>query len=90
MKKRMPRMAFPPAAMMVRLAMASWETIFHRTQAMARGTCSAAEYQKMVTEKMKASQQSAAALMRGFGGSAAMAPYLRAARANAQRLRRKK
>jgi hypothetical protein len=41
---------------MVQLTAASWETIFHRTAMMAQGTCSAAEYQRMVLEKLAAMQ----------------------------------
>ena len=67
--------------------MASWETIFHRTVMMATGTCSAAEYQSMVSEKMAASHASMSALMAGESGEAVIAPYLTAASANAKRLR---
>ncbi len=79
--------AFP--FMMGRLAMASWETIFHRTRMMVDGSCSAAEYQKMVAEKVAAAQMSTFAMMTGRGQEAALAPYLRTARANARRLRSK-
>jgi hypothetical protein len=47
--------------MMADLAMASWETIARRTAMIARGTCSPAEYQCMITEKAAALQQSAIA-----------------------------
>ena len=72
---------------MASLAMASWETIFHRTVLMASGTCSAAEYQSMVSEKMAASRASMTVLMAGGSGEAVIAPYLTAASANAKRLR---
>ena len=72
---------------MMDLTFASWETIFHRTVLMASGTCSAAEYHSMVSEKMAASQASIRALMTGGNGVAVIAPYLKAASANAKRLR---
>lgn len=72
------------------LMLASGETILRRTMMMAQGTCTAAEYQLMVTEKIMAAQMSALALMTGRGVDAAVAPYLRAARSNARRLRRKR
>jgi hypothetical protein len=86
MKKRSSR-SLP--AMMTRLTLASWETIYHRSMMMAQGTCSAAEYQRMVVEKAAAMQASALALMTGRGNAAALAPYLVRSRANARRLRRK-
>jgi hypothetical protein len=76
-------------AMMTQLAMSSWETIFHRSLMMAQGTCSAAEYQRMVMEKAAAMQASTLALMTGRGHAAAVAPYLVRSRANARRLRAK-
>lgn len=75
--------------MMTQLTLASWETIYHRTLMMALGTCSAAEYQRMVMEKAAAMQASTLALMTGRGHEAALAPYLVRSRANARRLRRK-
>jgi hypothetical protein len=74
---------------MARLTAASWETIFHRSAMIAKGTCSAAEYQRMVMEKAAAAQRSMMALMAGKTASAVVAPYLSRARANAKRLRRK-
>src|SRR5580693_2304799 len=41
-------------AMMTELTLSSWETIFHRSLLMAQGTCSVAEYQRMVMEKAAA------------------------------------
>ena len=82
-----PFYAFP--FMMGRLAMASWETIFHRTRMMVDGSCTAVEYQRMVAEKVSAAQMSTFAVMTGRGQEAALAPYLRTARANARRLRSK-
>jgi hypothetical protein len=75
-------------AMMTALTLSSWETIFHRTMMMAQGTCSAAEYQRMIMEKAAAMQASTMALMTGRGNAAVLAPYLVRSRANARRLRR--
>jgi hypothetical protein len=82
-----PSLAFP--LMMARLSAASWETILHRTMLMAQGSCTAAEYQRMVAEKIGAAEMAAVALMTGRGQKAALAPFVRAARANAKRLRRR-
>ena len=76
-------------AMMTQLALSSWETIIHRSLMMAQGTCSPAEYQRMVMEKAAAMQASTLALMAGRGSAAALAPYLVRSRANARRLRQK-
>jgi hypothetical protein len=75
--------------MMAQLAVASWETITRRTLMMAQGACSAAEYRRMAAEKVAAVQISAAALLRGRGQTAVLAPFVVRARANAKRLRRK-
>jgi hypothetical protein len=85
------RVASPLALpmMMARLTAASWETIFHRTAMMANGTCSPAEYQRMVLEKATAARHSMMALMTGKSPMAVLAPYSSRARANARRLRRK-
>jgi hypothetical protein len=77
------------SAMMTQLTLASWETIFHRSMLMAQGTCSGAEYQRMVMEKAAAMQASALALMTGGGHAAVLSPYLVRSRANARRLRQK-
>ena len=69
--------------------MASWETIARRAAMIARGTCSPAEYQRMVIEKTAALQQSAIAVMTGRGNKAALAPWHKRATGNARRLRRK-
>jgi hypothetical protein len=74
--------------MMTQLAFASWETIYRRGLLMAQGSCSAAEYQRMVMEKAAAMQASTLALMTGRGHAAALAPYLVRSRANAKRLRK--
>lgn len=83
----MPHSLLDASWMLTRLATASWETIFHRTVLMASGTCSAAEYRRMIAEKMDASYSATMALLTGQGGTAASTPYLHAATANAQRLR---
>ena len=79
---------FALAVMMTRLAMSSWETIFHRTVMMAQGTCSPEEYHRMTAEKVAAVQQSMVALVTGRGQAAALAPFVARTRANARRLRR--
>ena len=89
MKKRTRRSAAGLPVVMAQLTATSWETIFHRTAMMAQGTCSAAEYQRMVAEKVAAMQASTLAAMTGRGHSAILAPYLKRSRANARRLRRR-
>ena len=76
--------------MMMELAFASWETIGRRTLMMAQGTCSAAEYSRMMREKMAASEQSSALLLRSGlvpDWAGLMAPWHRRATSNARRLR---
>jgi len=77
---------------MMELGLASWETIARRTLMMSRGACSAAEYQRMVQEKMAALSQTMALLSRPGGlpnPAALIAPWHRKATANARRLRRR-
>ncbi len=74
--------------MMAELTAASLETIWHRTTLMMFGMCSVAEYERMVAEKMHASQLAAFALMRGESVEAVLKPYHKHATANAKRLRR--
>jgi len=88
MRKRAKDSPYALSMMVAGLAMASWETIFHRTMMMAQGTCSPAEYQRMAAEKMVAMQQSMAALATGRGQAAVLAPFVTRSRANARRLRR--
>lgn len=88
MKKHAPLSPFAFPMMMARLTAASWETMFHRTTMMAQGTCSPAEYQRMMEEKADAMRLSMAALMLGKDQTAVMAPFVSRARANAKRLRR--
>ena len=91
MAKQRRRSAPPLPLLLAELSLASWETVLRRTAMMADGSCSAAEYQRMVLEKAEAAQRSMLALM--FPGSkgwhAAIAPWHRRARANARRLRRR-
>lgn len=54
---------------------------------MAMGTCSLAEYEAMMSEKMPASVEAAMAFMGGQGGHAILTPYLDRAEANVARLR---
>ena len=76
--------------MLAQIVLASSETIAHRWWMMATGICSPAEYQRMVLEKLKATQQmSAAALSRDPSLAKLFAPWYRATRRNARRLRRK-
>ena len=78
--------------LMCELTCASWETIARRSLMMAQGTCSPAEYQRMIAEKAQAAAASSVILMAG-GGRASIAdvlgPWRSRARANAKRLRRK-
>jgi hypothetical protein len=89
MRKRRSRLPFALPMMMARITAASMETIFHRTAMMAKGSCSPAEYQRMVAEKVAAAQRSMAAMMSGKGLTSVLAPYSARARANARRLRKK-
>ena len=75
--------------MMAELAMASWETVARRTAMIARGTCTPAEYQRMLLEKAASLQQSAMAVITRRGKKAVLAPWHKRATANARRLRRK-
>jgi hypothetical protein len=59
---------------------------------MAQGSCSPAEYQRMIAEKAQAAAASTMILMAGGGRApiaAVLAPWRSRARANAKRLRRK-
>ena len=90
MKKRKRTKAIPLPLMMAELALASWETIARRTLMMAQGTCSPAEYRRMVREKAHAAHRSGSRVARGARDvSAVLAPWHKAATANAKRLRRK-
>ncbi len=73
--------------MFTELAMASWETVWHRTALMASGACTHAEYERMVHEKMRAMQLAGMALMTGQSTEAVLRPFHKRATANAKRLR---
>ncbi len=92
MKRRIARRAPPLPQMATELALASWEVIARRSLLMAQNQCSPLEYQRMMLEKMQATQLSAATLM-ASGGQASLsvllAPWHRRAKANARRLRRR-
>jgi hypothetical protein len=89
MKRRRSTTSIP--LMFAGLAAASAETIMRRTLMMARGTCSPAEYRRMVGEKQAAALATGRALMRGTTDAATLlAPWSKRAGANAKRLRRKK
>jgi hypothetical protein len=87
--KRRTRRTSSLFASKAKLAAASGETIFRRSLMMAKGTCSPAEYQRMVSEKVAAMQASTLAMMTGRGPSAIIKPYLARAGVNAKRLRHK-
>jgi hypothetical protein len=88
----MRRRARPFPLLLAELAFASWQTIAYRMDMIARGTCTPAEYRRMVTEKLVATQRSAvAAILPGRNRNRALlAPWHRAAAANARRLGRRK
>ncbi len=73
--------------MCAELALASWETIWHRTALMATGACTVAEYERMVGEKMHAVQQASLALLSGAAPEAVLRPFHAPAVANAKRLK---
>jgi hypothetical protein len=76
--------------MWAELMTASAETIARRIAMMTTGRATPAEYRRMVGEKMKAVQQTAIAAMSSRATSKSLlAPWLRAARRNAKRLRRR-
>lgn len=85
-------MASPPnlfalPIMMTELAVASWETIWHRTALMATGACTTDEYERMLHEKTRALQLATVALMTGQDAEAVLHPFHKRATANARRLR---
>jgi len=77
--------------LLAELGAASAETIARRMTLMGTGQCTHAEYRKMVTEKVAATQS--AWLELAFSPwtmwTSMLAPYHRAARNNARRLRKK-
>jgi hypothetical protein len=74
--------------MWTELAIASWETVWHRTALMVTGECTPAEYERMVAEKMKAVYQSGMAMAAGKDAEAVLRPFHKHATANAKRLRK--
>jgi hypothetical protein len=56
------------------LFLSSWEVIARRSWLMASGTCSRSEYQRMVSEKVSAAQQSLRAIWRSKSAGAILAP----------------
>ena len=92
MKRRKRRKPVPLPVMLAELTLASWQTIGHRTRMMALGTCSPAEYRRMVREKAAAARATAKALTFPFGtgeATALLAPWHSRATRNAKRLSRK-
>lgn len=89
-KRRQHQSTFLPIRML-ELTLASWETIYHRTLMMGRGTCSPAEYARMVREKADAFRRSSALLSGSKPPplSALIEPWHSKATANARRLRRR-
>ncbi len=79
--------AFALPVMWAELAVASWETVWHRTALMATGACSDAEYRQMLDEKMSAVHASSLALMGGLQAEDVLRPFHLRATANARRLR---
>lgn len=76
---------------MMELSLASRETIARRTMMMACGTCSPAEYRRMVREKSDAIRRTALLLSgpRRPSAAALIKPWHAKAIDNARRLRRK-
>jgi hypothetical protein len=81
----------PPLPLLVaELFLASAETIARRATLAASGKLGAAERQRMFNEKVRAAQKAGLALMSPRVSVAALiAPWHRAARRNAKRLRRR-
>ena len=75
--------------MMMQTTLAAMEVIVRRTTMIATGTCSTAEYVRMVDEKMTALSHTAATLARPGPTTAEslLAPWHEKATANAERLR---
>jgi hypothetical protein len=87
MRKRRTKHALP--GMLTSLGIASAQTIALRTAMIAAGTCSPAEYRRMVREKAAAALQSSirAASWPPVSATALLAPWHSKATANAKRLR---
>jgi hypothetical protein len=89
MKRRTKKVAAPLPLLLAELTVFSWETMARRAAMMVQGTCSTAEYQRMLLEKMRAAQLSAAAVALNRGLLAILQPWHQQTRANARRLRKK-
>jgi hypothetical protein len=89
MKRQTRKVAAPLPLLLAELTVFSWETMARRAAMMVQGTCSTAEYQRMLFEKMRAAQLSAAAVALDRGLLATLQPWHQATRANALRLRKK-
>lgn len=88
MRKKKENMSGDFVAAYWQLALASTETVAWRWWLMVTGRCSLAEYELMVTEKVKASLEMGA-IMAAPGPTVTnlMAPWSSGARRNAERLR---
>lgn len=92
MRRRRSRAPKTLPLMMSQLALSSWEVIARRSLLMAQDRCSPFEYQRMVLEKVRAAQRSAATLMTSWGRpklTAVLSPWHQEAAKNVKRLRRK-
>lgn len=93
-KKRRPRRGGTARVptMLIEMTAASVETLARRTRMMVTGTCTPAEYQRMVAEKVEAAYKSGVALAsprtRGKA-KAVLDPWHRGVTANAKRLRKR-
>jgi len=88
-RKRGSALALP--TMMAELSVASYEVIARRMLIMATGTCSPAEYKRMVHEKTAAATSTTLRLVKSGGrvpAASLLAPWHNRATANAKRLRR--
>jgi hypothetical protein len=82
-----PRLPF----LLFEMTMNSAETIARRWQMMVSGTCSPAEYQRMIYEKMRATQQMGAALLSSNPTiPKLLRPWHSGTRRNVKRLRKRK
>lgn len=90
-RKRRRRAAVELPTLWLELWLAAAETVAWRSLMMLNGTCSPAEYQRMVEEKWVALGQSTVALAAPAGPEAVavLLPWHRHAAANARRLRRR-
>jgi len=89
MKKTRRRKAVRLPAMVTELMFSSFETIGRRSWMLSQGKCSPTEFARMVLEKQQALCLSGFALLTGASAPSILAPFHRAATANAKRLRRK-